>query len=145
MQKQEGGFCVLLFYTERNKRSDPMDKHRVEEAKEAKSVEDLSRMVKKEGITLSISGAEEIYKQLHTEDHELADEELNNVDGGCSSAAELAKQYQRVDPTSVVVNLSGPSVRSTGRTGFGVASIPIGSTAPRMAAAGRSSCSRFMG
>jgi predicted ribosomally synthesized peptide with nif11-like leader len=78
-----------------------MDKQLAEKAKEAKSVEDLSRMAKEQGISLSDSQAEEICAQHHAKERSLSDEELNIVDGGRSSLEDLKKQYQRVEPTSV--------------------------------------------
>lgn len=79
-----------------------MDKQIAEKAKQAKSVAELSRMAKQEGIALSDSQAEKVYQRFHSENQELSDEELNNVSGGgCSSAKELGAKYQKVNPGSI--------------------------------------------
>jgi bacteriocin-like protein len=74
-----------------------MDKKQLEQAKKANSVEELSRMAKENGITLSDSAADELYRQLHASESALSDEELANVTGGgCSSSESLREKYAEV-------------------------------------------------
>jgi hypothetical protein len=59
-------------------------------------------MAQEEGITLGDKQAETLYKQYHAEEGELSDSELDNVAGGCSTAADYRKEgkYMETVPTS---------------------------------------------
>jgi hypothetical protein len=70
-----------------------MDQKTIEQIKAAKSVQEIAETARKENITLSDGQAEALYKQYHTKEGELSDQELNNVAGGtCSSAETLRKE-----------------------------------------------------
>jgi predicted ribosomally synthesized peptide with nif11-like leader len=73
-----------------------MDQRLVEKAKEAKSAKELAVMAHEEGIDLSDVEADRYYASLHSSEHELSDEELNNVaGGGCAETEqEKAKKYE---------------------------------------------------
>jgi len=68
-----------------------MDPKLVEKAKEAKSPKELALMAHKEGIELSDGEAERYYADLHAQEGELSDQELNNVTGGACDEAEPEK------------------------------------------------------
>lgn len=58
-------------------------KELIEKAKTAKSAEDLLAMAKSENVELTAAQAEKAFADLH-HTGALADEELDNVSGGCS-------------------------------------------------------------
>ena len=57
-------------------------KEQIEKAKTAKSVEELIALAKENGIEMTEEEAEKYFADLHREG-ELADDELDNVSGGC--------------------------------------------------------------
>lgn len=59
-----------------------LSKELFEKAKAAKSAEELKTLAKAEGTPLTDAEAEKYFAELH-KSGELADEELNNVSGGC--------------------------------------------------------------
>jgi hypothetical protein len=79
-----------------------MDQKTIDEIKKAQSAKEVAEMARKEGISLGDGQAEALYKQYHSDEGELSDSELNNVSGGCQSAADLRKEgkYMEVVPTS---------------------------------------------
>jgi len=84
-----------------------MDQQSVEKARKATSAEDLAKIARQEGVTLSKEDAEKYYSELHPEEGELSDSELNNVSGGsCYSTATLAKEYAQVSKASTCGNYS---------------------------------------
>jgi hypothetical protein len=74
-----------------------MDQKLVEKAKEAKSAKELAVMAHQEGIELSDAEADRYYADLHTSEHELTNEELNNVAGGACDETKQEKEdkYER--------------------------------------------------
>lgn len=60
----------------------PWIKKLVEKAKEAQSAKELSIAAKEAGITLSDPVAEKMFNDLHSDERELSDTELDNVAGG---------------------------------------------------------------
>lgn len=60
-----------------------LNKELLEKAKTAKSAEELLEMAKEEKIGLTAEQAEKIFANLH-KSGELADDELDNVSGGCA-------------------------------------------------------------
>lgn len=60
-------------------------KEMIEQAKELKSVEELLSFAKENGIEYTKDEAEEYFAKLH-KSGELADDELDNVAGGCGLA-----------------------------------------------------------
>ena len=59
-----------------------MKKELIEKAKTAQSAEELLELAKAEGVDATAREAEEAFARLHRKG-ELADEELDNVSGGC--------------------------------------------------------------
>lgn len=68
-----------------------MDQKLVEKAKEAKSAKELCQIAQKEGIELSDAEADRYYAGLHSPEHELSSDELNNVAGGACDETEQEK------------------------------------------------------
>ena len=62
-------------------------------AKEAKSAEDLVALAKAEGIALTEEEAKKYFAELRKDD-EIADDELDNVSGGCSGKGEEMAQTE---------------------------------------------------
>ena len=59
-----------------------MTKELMEKAKAAESAEELLALAKENGMALTEEEAKKYYGRLHP-DREIADEELDNVSGGC--------------------------------------------------------------
>lgn len=59
------------------------NKELLEKAKEAKNVEELKALAKENEIELTDEQAEAYFEKLNPKSGELADEELDNVSGGC--------------------------------------------------------------
>ena len=66
-------------------------------AKAAKSVEELLALAKENGLELTEEEAKNYFEQWHKEG-ELADEELNNVAGGCGSPDRYYSNHPCPDP-----------------------------------------------
>jgi predicted ribosomally synthesized peptide with nif11-like leader len=60
-----------------------MNEQLLAKAKTAESAEELLSMAKEEGIELTEAEATAVFNQLNAADGALADEELDNVAGGC--------------------------------------------------------------
>lgn len=54
----------------------------IENAKEAKSVEELLKLAKENGIPMDCEDAKKLFERLHPRQGELSDDELDNVAGG---------------------------------------------------------------
>ena len=62
-----------------------LTKELIEKAKTAKTAEELIQMAKAENIEMTAEEADKVYAELH-KTGELADEELDNVAGGCDDS-----------------------------------------------------------
>jgi bacteriocin-like protein len=79
-----------------------MDQKLAEKLKEAKSAKELSIAAHEAGVNISDTAADKYFAELHSREHELSNEELNNVSGGsCDSEKELEKKYEKVNPSYV--------------------------------------------
>ena len=65
-----------------------LNKELLEKAKTATSAEELLALAKENGIEMTEEEAKEYFSKLNTKTGELADDELDNVSGGCSSGDE---------------------------------------------------------
>ena len=63
-----------------------LTKEMIEKAKAAKTAEELAEMAKAEGVELTAEEAEKAFAKLN-KSGELADEELDNVSGGCGGTS----------------------------------------------------------
>ena len=63
-----------------------------EKAKTAKSAEELFALAKENGIEMTEEEAEKYFAELHKEG-ELADDELDNVSGGCGEEPKAPEEY----------------------------------------------------
>ena len=68
-------------------------KEQITKAKAAKSAEELIALAKENGIALTEEEAAKYYAELNKEG-ELADDELDNVVGGCGAKVVLFAQYE---------------------------------------------------
>ena len=59
-----------------------MTKEVLKAAKGTRSVEELQKLAKENGMELDAAQAEEMYARLHPVTQELSDDELDNVSGG---------------------------------------------------------------
>ena len=66
-----------------------LSKELLAKAKEAKSVEELLAFAKENGIDLTGEQAEAYFKRLNPESREIADDELDNVSGGCDGTPRI--------------------------------------------------------
>ena len=83
-----------------------MNQEIIAKAREAKSAEELLAMAKENDIEFTGEQAKEYYDRLHATG-ELADDELDNVAGGCDSFATKCprcgcKEYDKSDRTYTV-------------------------------------------
>lgn len=62
-----------------------MNKELILKAKECKSAEELMVFAKKNGVELTEEQAKEYFAKINPENGEVADDELDNVAGGCDS------------------------------------------------------------
>lgn len=60
-----------------------MEKELMLKAKECKSVEELLNLAKENGVELTEEQAKEYFAKMNPSNGELADDELDNVAGGC--------------------------------------------------------------
>ena len=60
-----------------------MNKKLLAKAKETKTPEELMKFAKENGMEITKEKAEEYFKQLNTSSGEIADDELENISGGC--------------------------------------------------------------
>lgn len=65
-------------------------KELIEKAKRAKSAEELLELAKIENIELTATEAEQAFENLH-KSGELADDELDNVSGGCGNPSPIGE------------------------------------------------------
>ena len=71
-----------------------LTKEQVEKVKAAQSAEELLAIAKENGVELTEAEAEKYIAELHQEG-EIADDELNNVSGGCGDdESDPAPKYQ---------------------------------------------------
>ena len=61
----------------------------IEKAKSAKTPEELLALAKENGIEMTAESAKAYFEQLNPKTGELADEELDNVAGGCHNGGRL--------------------------------------------------------
>ena len=61
-----------------------MSKELITKAKEAKNPEELMALAKENGVELTEESAKAYFEQLNPKTGELADDELDNVAGGCA-------------------------------------------------------------
>ena len=66
----------------------------LEKAKQTKSVEELLALAKENGVELTEEEAESFIARWHKEG-ELADDELNNVSGGCGGSSDPDPLYKK--------------------------------------------------
>ena len=67
-----------------------ISKELLEKAKTAKTAEELAEMAKAEGVETTAEQAEKAFENLH-KSGELADEELDNVSGGCGNPSPMGE------------------------------------------------------
>lgn len=104
-----------------------MDKKLFEQAKGAKSVEELMSLAKTAGIDMGEENAKHLFGRLH-QSGELSDDELNNVaGGGCKSEKEVdvyaGRRFQlkaspRYSPRSCACGYTTFIVESSGRFAY---------------------------
>lgn len=78
-----------------------MDETFIQKAKSAKSADELLAMAKENGIEMSVDEVNEKFKALHPASGELADDELDNVSGGCGSIEINGQKYRQIDQSEV--------------------------------------------
>jgi hypothetical protein len=78
-----------------------MDQKLAEKLKAAKSSKELSIAAHEAGITLSDSTADKYFAELHSEEHELTEDELSNVAGGSCDGKEQERLYEKIRPDGV--------------------------------------------
>lgn len=83
-----------------------LSKELLEQAKSAKSAEDILAAAAEKGIKLSAEEAEKYYTQLHQEGA-VADDELDNVSGGCMDVEDVRSTDLKCSNTSCLISVYG--------------------------------------
>ncbi len=84
-----------------------MEKELIAKAKQAKTPEELLALAKESGIELTKEKADEYFKQLSTSSGEIADEELENISGGCGGGYVAGRPHPQFTVGESVLYICG--------------------------------------
>ncbi len=79
----------------------------IEKAKSAKTPEELTAIAKENGVELTEESAKAYFNQLNPKAGELADDELDNISGGCGGGYDDSRPYPRFTVGESVLYICG--------------------------------------
>ena len=84
-----------------------MEKELIEKAKQAKTPEELIALAKENGIEMTDESAKAYFNKLHPKTGELADDELDNISGGCGGGYVDGRPHPRFTVGESVLYICG--------------------------------------
>ena len=97
----------------KSKEENPMfRKEQIEKVKECRSVEEILAFAKENEVEVTKAEAEKYFSRLNPECGELADEELDNVAGGCGDKQKKCPSCGSEDVEPVTVLIGAPGQRA---------------------------------